>query len=133
MEATRAYPVWPPVLATTGFSGPLVASDPDFVPFHPESVNDARRRTLGGAVDAQDVPRVHVRNALGYAYLRSHKRMKIQRNAHEAFQAQKHVELESAYYRHNYRHHIPREILESHLTQHFRLVPYLCLAGMNRL
>lgn len=122
MDATRVYPNWPPVIATTGLAGAVAASDPDSVPFAPQLINDARRRYTGSGVDAYGVMQQHVRNRVGYAYLRAHKRMKLMPAAHHDRPHWESIQSQLVYYLRNYKHFVPTELLKSHIEEVFRFV-----------
>ncbi|KAG7396458.1 E3 ubiquitin-protein ligase arih2 [Phytophthora boehmeriae] len=118
MEATSVYPNWPPVLTATGLGGSLAGTDPDHITFDPDLTNDPRKRysQRGGAVDAIGVMRLHVRNAQGYAYLRPHQPQKLlpRSDRHQRRIWAKLAE-QTSYYRHNYRHYVPHELLTDYL------------------
>ncbi|ETI43805.1 hypothetical protein L914_10920 [Phytophthora nicotianae] len=114
MEATAVYPNAVPVLASNGLGVTLAGTDPDHVPLEPDLINDARRRFFpdGCAVDAIGVMRLHVRNALGYAFLRPHQRKKLLPK-HGGLKVMKGMDWysQAAFYRTNYRHFVPHDLM----------------------
>ncbi|KAG6609315.1 TATA box-binding protein-associated factor RNA polymerase I subunit C [Phytophthora cinnamomi] len=114
MDAARVYPNTVPVLAANGLGGAIAGNDPDQVPLEPGLINDARRRFApdGRAVDATGVMRLHVRNALGYAFLRPHHRDKLQKLLiNSKWQKIDIAKAESAFYRRNYRDFVPQDLM----------------------
>lgn len=107
MDASGVYPNAEPLLAALGLGGTLAGNDPDHVPLEPDLINDPRRRFAPGgrAVDASGAMRLHVRNALGYAFLRPHHSEKL-RLPHRYCDA-----LGPTFYRSNYRDFVPHDLL----------------------
>lgn len=120
MEATSVYPNSAPVLAANGLGVALAGNDPDHVPLEPVVLTDPRRRFLSGgsAVDASGVMRLHVRNALGYAFLRPHRTAKLRR-AHvgKRLVKEKNWKAQAAFYRLNYRHFVPHDLMMDFLEK----------------
>ncbi|KAE8911082.1 hypothetical protein PF003_g5763 [Phytophthora fragariae] len=113
MDATAVYPNSAPVLAAHGLGGTLAGNDPDHVPLEPDLINDARRRLAPGgcAVDASGVMRLHVRNALGYAFLRPHHRDKLYPRDTKKVTHLRDALNESVFYRRDYRDFVPHDLL----------------------
>ncbi|KAG2772626.1 hypothetical protein PC129_g3430 [Phytophthora cactorum] len=114
MEATAVYTNAMPVLAANGLGVTLAGTDPDHVPLQPDLINDARRRFApdGSAVDASGVMRLHVRNALGYAFLRPHQRNKLlSQHAGLKIVKKRDWTAQAAFYRTNYRHFVPHDLM----------------------
>ncbi|CAI5704793.1 unnamed protein product [Peronospora effusa] len=114
MEATSIYPNSAPVLANNGLGITLAGNDPEHVPLEPNLVNDPRRRFAsdGSAVDVNGVMRLHVRNALGYAFLRPNHVNKL-RSSHVESRIVKEMnwKTQASFYRHNYRHFVPHDLM----------------------
>jgi hypothetical protein len=135
MEATSVYPNSAPVLAVSGLGVALAGIDPDQVPLEPDLVNDARRRFApgGSAVDACGVMRLHVRNALGYAFLRPHQRDKLRLVPTERQRAkEKDWRAQINFFRSNYRHFVPPDLLMDYLQHECPYVHCRCNAGSGR-
>ncbi|KAG6976402.1 hypothetical protein JG688_00001384 [Phytophthora aleatoria] len=118
MEATAVYTNAVPVLAANGLGVTLAGTDPDHVPLQPDLINDARRRFApdGSAVDASGVMRLHVRNALGYAFLRPHQRNKLlSQHAGLKIVKKRDWTAQAAFYRTNYRHFVPHDLMMAFL------------------
>ncbi|KAG7384588.1 DiGeorge syndrome critical region protein 14 [Phytophthora pseudosyringae] len=114
MEATAVYPNTVPVLAANGLGVTLAGNDPDHVPLEPDLINDSRRRFAldGSAVDASGVMRLHVRNTLGYAFLRPHQRNKLQLlTTGQKIVKRADWRAQASFYRDNYRHFVPHDLM----------------------
>ncbi|KAI9995751.1 hypothetical protein PInf_012819 [Phytophthora infestans] len=114
MEATAVYSNTVPVLAANGLGVTLAGTDPDHIPLEPDLINDARRRFAhdGTAVDARGAMRLHVRNALGYAFLRPHQRNKLlPKQEGTKFGIRHDCNAQAAFYRANYRHLVPHDLM----------------------
>ncbi|KAL4151900.1 hypothetical protein PRNP1_008837 [Phytophthora ramorum] len=114
MEAASIYPNWPPVLAATGLGVTLAAIDPDRVPLQPVLINDPRTRFApgGSAVDASGVMRLHVRNTLGYTFLRPHHTEKLRlRYANAKSEKRLNRQSQAAFYRRHYRPFVPHDLM----------------------
>lgn len=114
MDATNVYANSAPVLAANGLGVTLAGNDPDHVPLEPDLINDPRRRFApdGSAVDASGVMRLHVRNALGYAFLRPHQINKLRSMQVGSSVAKKFVrQSQASFYRRNYRHFVPHDLM----------------------
>ncbi|KAF4043796.1 hypothetical protein GN244_ATG03666 [Phytophthora infestans] len=114
MEATAVYSNTVPVLAANGLGVTLAGTDPDHIPLEPDLINDARRRFAhdGTAVDARGAMRLHVRNALGYAFLRPHQRNKLlPKQGGTKFGIRHDCNAQAAFYRANYRHLVPHDLM----------------------
>ncbi|CAI5736521.1 unnamed protein product [Peronospora destructor] len=120
MEASGIYPNSAPVLATNGLGSTLASNDPDHVPLEPNLINDPRRRFApdGSAVDVNGVMRLHVRNALGYAFLRPNHVDKL-RSSHAGSRIVKEMnwKTQASFYRHNYRHFVPHDLMMNLLKE----------------
>ncbi|KAG1700170.1 hypothetical protein DVH05_011978 [Phytophthora capsici] len=118
MEATAVYPNTRPALAANGLGVALAGTDPDHVPLQPDLVNDSRRRFLrnGSAVDASGVMHLHVRNALGYAFLRPYHQQKLVLGpATWVVTKENNWKAQATYYRTNYRHYVPHDLMMEYL------------------
>ncbi|KAK1948017.1 Splicing factor ESS-2 [Phytophthora citrophthora] len=118
MEATAVYPNTVPALAANGLGVSLAGTDPDHVPLQPDLVNDSRRRFVrnGSAVDASGVMRLHVRNALGYAFLRPYHQKKLILKPVRTISAKEDDwKAQATYYRTNYRHYVPHDLMMDYL------------------
>ncbi|CAH0477130.1 unnamed protein product [Peronospora belbahrii] len=113
MEATSIYPNSTPLLATNGLGITLAGSDPDHVSLEPDLINDPRRRyTQDSAVDAIGVMRLHVRNALGYAFLRPYHIARLRSaKSGNRFVKEAKWKTQASFYRHNYRHFVPHDLM----------------------
>ena len=133
MEATGIYPNSVPLLAATGLGVAVAGNDPDHVPFEPTLINDHRRRFAvdGSAVDARGVMRLHVRNALGYAFLRPYHVNRLRR-AYAGMRITKESEwaAQASFYRHNYRHFVPHELMMEFLAKECPYVELLLFASV---
>ncbi|KAJ0397549.1 hypothetical protein ATCC90586_007727 [Pythium insidiosum] len=76
MDATAAYPQWPPLLVRTGLGGTIAAASPDCISLRPSLVNDPALRVRVGGVDAVGVLQSCHRNLAGYSYMRPFKRVR---------------------------------------------------------
>lgn len=128
MDATAVYPNSAPVLAAHGLGGTLAGNDPDHVPLEPDLINDARRRLAPGgcAVDASGVMRLHVRNALGYAFLRPHHRDKLYPRDTKRVTQLRDALNESVFYRRDYRDFVPHDLMMDFILNES---PYVELRG----
>ncbi|DAZ95894.1 TPA: hypothetical protein N0F65_012605 [Lagenidium giganteum] len=119
MEATRVYPNWPPVLLDVGLAGAVVTPDPDRIPLRPHVANPAidRPHALVGA----GPPQLVVRNVRGYPFLRATPpRVKYFNNAQKADALRYNIELQSSFFRRNYRCYLPSDVLAAHLSDEQR-------------
>ncbi|KAL3673270.1 hypothetical protein V7S43_000991 [Phytophthora oleae] len=118
MEATAVYPNTLPALAANGLGVSLAGTDPDHVRLQPDLVNDSRRRFVrnGSAVDASGVMHLHVRNALGYAFLRPyHQKKLVLRPVRSIVAKEDDWKAQATYYRTNYRHFVPHDVMMDYL------------------
>ncbi|TYZ64848.1 hypothetical protein PybrP1_008152 [[Pythium] brassicae (nom. inval.)] len=120
MDATRVYPNWPPVVATTGLAGAVAAVSPDAVPLAPRLVNGADSTRERLTLHARGVLRPFVRNRAALATLRPHKRMRLASAATFDRGVRTHTRSEAVHLRRRCRDFVPAELLLGLVEENFR-------------